>query len=169
MCSLLTPPHLLFLDHALADHLIHRRLDKASGNPFAIAIALTIVWDEWLIVENVSLELLHLLKQLAMLRGGLLCVERVSQPLYFLQCPKDITMPEIPLDTFYGHTPLGVTTKQICSPAVVVCHLLATNNPGIDEIAFQLFRNRLIRRAKQRKECLSSVLLYYRIFVVLEK
>ena len=53
MCSLLTPPHLLFLDHTFADHLIDRRFDKSGRNSFAIAIALTVIGDEVAIVGNI--------------------------------------------------------------------------------------------------------------------
>jgi hypothetical protein len=42
----LRPLHLLFLTEALADHLIHRRFDKAGADAFALTIALAIIGNE---------------------------------------------------------------------------------------------------------------------------
>jgi hypothetical protein len=71
MCSLLSPPHLLLIDHPLGDHLIHNGLDKACRNPFSITITLAVIGDELLIVGDVGLELFNRLQQLYLFRTGL--------------------------------------------------------------------------------------------------
>ncbi len=55
----LAPLHLLFLHHALAHHLVHRRFHKARADPLAVAVALAVVRDEAGIVLDVRVELLH--------------------------------------------------------------------------------------------------------------
>jgi hypothetical protein len=55
----LTPGHLLLLHHLLAHHLVHCRLDKAGADPFALAVALTLMGDNTPVVLDVGAELLH--------------------------------------------------------------------------------------------------------------
>src|SRR4051794_32015913 len=52
MSAALRPLHLLFLNHALAHHLVHRRFDKTRADSLAIAIALAVVRDAGLIRER---------------------------------------------------------------------------------------------------------------------
>ena len=46
MGTALGPTHLLLLDHALADHLVDRRLHKPCGDAFPVAVAVAVVGDE---------------------------------------------------------------------------------------------------------------------------
>jgi hypothetical protein len=51
--------HLLVLGKTLADHRIHRRLDKGRGDPLAGPVSLAIVDRAGLIVGDIDLELSH--------------------------------------------------------------------------------------------------------------
>ena len=42
----LAPAHLLFLHHALADHVIDRRFHKPGTDPLAVAVAFPVIGDE---------------------------------------------------------------------------------------------------------------------------
>ena len=54
MSAFLSSSHLLLFDHALTDHLIGRRLDKASGNLFSFTIAISLIGYELTIVRIVG-------------------------------------------------------------------------------------------------------------------
>src|SRR5450759_2342785 len=69
MCSLRRPAHLLFLDHALADHLVDRRLDERARDRLPIAIALAIIWYPGAVGPNVAAELGHRLRAACAARG----------------------------------------------------------------------------------------------------
>src|SRR6185295_19392184 len=56
MGTLLRPAHLLFLDEALADHLVHRRLHKRRRDYLAVPIAVAIVRNERLVRPDVGVE-----------------------------------------------------------------------------------------------------------------
>src|SRR3954447_17599098 len=58
------PLHLLLLHHSLANHLVYRRLDKRRADRLAVPVAFTEVWNELLIVTDVSLEFTDALGQL---------------------------------------------------------------------------------------------------------
>jgi len=53
------PVHLLALDEASAHHLVDCRFDERSADRFPLLVPLAVVWDRFLIVVNVSLELRH--------------------------------------------------------------------------------------------------------------
>ena len=55
----LGPTHLLFLDHPLADHLIHRRFHERRRDRLAVAIAIPVVGDEGLVDLDVVMEFLQ--------------------------------------------------------------------------------------------------------------
>ena len=50
----LAPLHLLLFHHALADHLVHGRFDKARADALAVAVPLAIVGDKARIVRDVG-------------------------------------------------------------------------------------------------------------------
>jgi hypothetical protein len=43
MRAMLCPPHLLVFHHALADHLVHRRLDKGRRDSLGVTALQTLV------------------------------------------------------------------------------------------------------------------------------
>jgi len=45
----LTPLHLLLLHHALAHHLVDRRLREGRGNRLSMPVTIPIIWDEVLV------------------------------------------------------------------------------------------------------------------------
>jgi hypothetical protein len=47
------PWHLLFFHHALSDHLVHGRFDKASADALSVAVPLAIVGDKAGIVRDI--------------------------------------------------------------------------------------------------------------------
>ena len=59
VCAPLGPTHLLFLDHPLADHLIHRRFHERRRDRLAVAIAIPVVGDEGLVGLDVVMEFAH--------------------------------------------------------------------------------------------------------------
>ena len=60
-----SPGHLLLLVEAFADHLNDGRFHKARADPFPIAVALTVVGNEALVVRDIGMKLLHGFQQLA--------------------------------------------------------------------------------------------------------
>ena len=63
MGAALAPLHLLVLHHAFAHDLIHRRLDKTGRDPLTIAIAFSVVRDEFLIALHVGVQFLDALQK----------------------------------------------------------------------------------------------------------
>ena len=59
MGAAFAPLHLLFLDHPLADYLVHRRFHKARADAFTVAVPLAVVGDKARIVCDIRVELLH--------------------------------------------------------------------------------------------------------------
>ena len=51
MCSAGCPLHLLLLDHALADHLVHRGFNEGSADQLVVPVTFAEVRDELLIVR----------------------------------------------------------------------------------------------------------------------
>src|SRR6266498_5348291 len=60
--ALWCPLHLLLLDHALADHLIDRRLDETGADPFSIAIPFAVVDNVRRVVGDVRLQFPYILE-----------------------------------------------------------------------------------------------------------
>jgi hypothetical protein len=99
MCSASGPAHLLFLHHALADHPVDGGFGECRRDPLSIAITLAIVGDERSIVFDVTdkvpdgppkfvSDLIFLLK----------CLKAPLDKPQSSQRPKDIPVPEIPLN-----------------------------------------------------------------------
>jgi hypothetical protein len=87
MGSALRPLHLLLLYHALAYHLIDRRLLEVRADQFTVAVTLAVVWDELPVLTNVGVEFLDALQDLP--RRLVLALERRGfqvelQPFQFL-------------------------------------------------------------------------------------
>ena len=59
MRSPAAPPHLLSLDHPLADYLVDRRLRRSGRNLLAVAPPLAEIWDQIGIVVDVGVKLLR--------------------------------------------------------------------------------------------------------------
>src|SRR6266542_4968252 len=65
MSAFLRPTHLLILDEALADHLLHCRLHERGRAHLAVAVAVAIVRNEALVRRDLAVELGHRLGELA--------------------------------------------------------------------------------------------------------
>jgi hypothetical protein len=93
------PLHLLLLGKALADHGIHRRLDKSRGDPLTGPVALSIVDQATLIAGDIDLELPHGRPEFTQV--GIATVESFEiekQIIDGLLSPVGIAMPQEPLD-----------------------------------------------------------------------
>src|SRR4249920_3353189 len=87
------PAHLLFLDHALADHLVDRGLSERGGDDLASAVALPVVRDPAGVRAQVGIELAHCLEQPDLLdRGGFGGVEVEDQVIDGLQGAEDVAV-----------------------------------------------------------------------------
>ena len=92
------PPHLLLLDHPLADHLIDRRFRKRRRDPLAVARPIPVIRDEGPVGLDVVVEFARGLEQLLRPLGSLRRrIEVALQVLDDLQGPVDVAVPEVPL------------------------------------------------------------------------
>ena len=82
MCSTGCPLHLLLLDHALADHLVHRGFNEGSADHLAVSVAFAEVRDELLIVADVGLEFAYTLGYLLRQRRGNLGKLRIDKEAF---------------------------------------------------------------------------------------
>jgi hypothetical protein len=61
MCTTGCPLHLLLLDHALADHLVHHGFNEGSADHLVASVTFAEVRDELLIVADLGLEFAYTL------------------------------------------------------------------------------------------------------------
>src|SRR6266581_2937193 len=73
------PPHLLLLDHPLANHLVYGGLDERTRDHLATPIPLPILRDAARIGTDIAAELGHRLQELALLRRRVLDVKIISR------------------------------------------------------------------------------------------
>ena len=118
----LGPPHLLLLDHPLADHLIDRRFRERRRDRLAMAIPIPVVGDRGPVGLDVMVELAHGLEQLLRPLGSLLPrLEVALQVLDDLQGPVDVAVPEVPLQALQRllqvrPRPAGSSSSSSSSP-----------------------------------------------------
>ncbi len=112
MRTLRGPPHLLLLDHPLADHLIDGRFRERRRDPLPMARPIPVIRDEGLVGLDVVVEFTHGLEQLLRPLGSLRRrIEVALQVLDDLQSPVDVAVPEVPLQALQlllqrGNVPL---------------------------------------------------------------
>ena len=80
MCPCWCPRHVLLLAHPPAHHLIHRGFRNGAPDRLAIAVLLTIVWDERCVIRDVGLELGHGLGEFRRARAA--CDGYFTYPFY---------------------------------------------------------------------------------------
>jgi hypothetical protein len=108
------PAHLLFLDHAFADDLVHGGLDEGAGDGLPGAVVFPVVGDPVGVGPDVGGELTHRLGQSGLFEGGLLAafVELALQFLDGLQGAEDVAVPEEPFEAVQVLADLGGELAQ---------------------------------------------------------
>ena len=96
MCSALGPPHLLLLDHALADDLVHRRLRWGTGDRLARLIAYAIIRNKRLIDLDVPPEVVEPFGDFLPCCRRVFLVCCLLEVLKYLEHSKEVAMPEQP-------------------------------------------------------------------------
>ena len=101
VCTLTCPPHLLFLYKTLADHLVHGRFNKRSGNRLAMPVTIAVVWDKSLVGHYIAVKFFYCLYHFLFVRRIFFQhLQIIVQVINSLQGVQDIAVPEIPIDTF---------------------------------------------------------------------
>jgi hypothetical protein len=70
--ALLTPAHLLLLDHPFTHGLVDGRFGESSVDGLCMPITLGVIWDESCVAADIGLELLQLLDPFFVLLRGIL-------------------------------------------------------------------------------------------------